>query len=160
ANISRSPKVDFSTESFTFFTALDAALASFLREFDSSLRASSLASSQIRECEITKRLFSLLNSIILKSVTSSTFNEVPSSLTECLDGQKPSTPYCKATISPLSPTLITVPSWIEPSTKIVSKVSQGFSSSCLCPNDNLRFSSSSSNTTTSNVSPTLVNSFG
>src|SRR5690606_35831377 len=98
--------------------------------------------------------------MILNSCVSSTFNEVPSSFTECLEGQKPSTPYCNATISPLSPTLITVPSWIEPSVKIVSKVSHGFSSNCLCPKESLRFSSSSSKTTTSNVSPTLVNSLG
>src|SRR5690606_2334947 len=110
--------------------------------------------------EITKRLFSLLNSMILNSATSSTFNGLPSSLIECLLGQKPSTPYCNATISPLSPTLITVPSWIEPSVKMVSNVSQGFSSNCLCPRESLRFSSSSSKTTTSNVSPTLVNSLG
>src|SRR5690606_29051235 len=98
--------------------------------------------------------------MILNSAVSSTFNAAPSSFTECLEGQKPSTPYCKATISPLSPTLITVPSWIEPSVKIVSNVSQGFSSNCLCPKDNLRFSSSNSNTTTSNVSHALVNSLG
>src|SRR5690606_26836646 len=98
--------------------------------------------------------------MILNSATSSTFNGLPSSLIECLLGQKPSTPYCNATISPLSPTLITVPSWIEPSVKTVSNVSEGRSSHWLGPSVGLPFSASSSRTTTSNVSPTLVNSLG
>ena len=131
ARTSKSPSVDFSTESLTFFTAPEVAFASFLRALNSSTRASARSSSQIREWEITMRLASLLNSMILNCEVSSVFNAVPSSLILCLLGQKPSTPYAKATIAPLSPTFQTVPSWIESSVKIVSNVSQGFSSNCL-----------------------------
>ncbi|MNT55272.1 hypothetical protein D3C72_1924950 [compost metagenome] len=69
--------------------------------------------------------------MILKSLVSSALTEVPSSLTMCLVGTKPSTPYGKAITAPLSVTLTTVPWWIESNVKIVSKVSQGFSSNCL-----------------------------
>jgi hypothetical protein len=48
ANTPRSPKVDFSTDSFTFLTAVVVAFASFFLALNSSLRSSAFASSQIR----------------------------------------------------------------------------------------------------------------
>ncbi len=61
---------------------------------------------------------------------------------------------------PLSLALATVPLWMEPTVNTLSNTSHGFSSSCLCPRLSLRFSSSTSSTTTSISSPILVNSAG
>ena len=53
-----------------------------------------------------------------------------------------------------------VPSWIEPTVKIVSNTSQGFSSNCLWPKLKRRFSLSISRTWTSISAPIWVNSDG
>ena len=105
-------------------------------------------------------LLSLENSITTKSRVSSAAPLEPSCLARCLFGTKPSTPYCKATTPPFSFLLIIVALCTEPTVKMPSNTSQGFSSSCLCPRLRRRFSTSTSSTTTSISSPILVNSAG
>ena len=101
-----------------------------------------------------------LNSRTTKSADSSTAIAVPSSLFKCLEWHEPSRPYGSDTIALFPSALSTVPVCFEPTAKMVSNTSQGFSSNCLCPRLIRRFSLSNSRTTTSISSFTLQNSEG
>src|SRR5690606_37764702 len=65
-----------------------------------------------------------------------------------------------STVAPLSTISEISPVCVVPKAKPVSYLSQGLSVVCLWPKLNLRPSTSNSNTTTSNLSPTLTNSDG
>src|SRR4051812_18207829 len=107
------------------------------------------------------RRSSFENSSTLKSSVSpiSVF-ELLSSLEAFFNDTKPSIPYGSSTTNPLSFLLTTVPLCTDPTEKIFSNVSHGFSSRCLWLNARRRFAPSSSSTFTSRVSPTFTNSEG
>jgi len=87
---------------FKEFTAFEELLADGFLEPVGFAAGRSSPSSNVRVCETTIFLESLLNSITLKSKVSSILALVPSSLRKCFAGQIPSTPYGKATIPDLS----------------------------------------------------------
>lgn len=111
--------------------------------------------------ETTTLLNSLLNSITLNSASSPFLILEPSSFSKSLAGAKASTSASSnCTLAPLSNTSTALPACTVPSAYLVSNLSQGFSCNCLWPKEILLLSKSSSNTTTSRVSPTLQNSDG
>ncbi len=118
------------------------------------------ASSNVRVWLTVMRFALRLNSRTTNSALSSSATDVPSSLVRCFTLHEPSNPYGKAIADWFPSILTTVPECFDPTAKIVSKTSHGFSSSCLCPRLMRRLSLSSSSTTTSMVSPTLQNSDG
>jgi hypothetical protein len=110
--------------------------------------------------EATTLLNSLLNSITLKSAVSPFFNFFPSSFSRWRVGMKATISSPNSTVAPLSTISEISPLWIVPTAKESSYWSQGLAVVCLWPKDNLRPSTSNSNTTTSSFSPTFTNSDG
>src|SRR5690606_17135116 len=154
---SRSPNVDFSVCWLMFSMALLFEGAFFLPE----LGALSSSADHVALCESTIRRSSFENSSTLKSSDSPTSTlSLLSCFCRFLAAQKPSMPYGNSRMAPLSFLLMTVHLCTEPTVKIVSNVSHGFSSRCLWLSASLRLAASSSSTTTSISSPTLTNSEG
>src|SRR5690606_31786862 len=121
---SKSPKVDFSAPLSVELVEVRFPDPDFFALTDAS-------SLKVAVWESTILLSSLENSVTLKSSASPTSTTEPSSFSRFLMVAKPSNPYGSSNTAPLSFLETTVHLWTDPAGKMLSKVSQGFSSNCL-----------------------------